>query len=99
MNKVDELILMLNNDISLIEYKKFENIINNDEYYINLINKIKQAQKKYLNNKTIENKEELEKLNDLFYNDINISRYLEYIDDLNNKIQTVINIINDSIKQ
>ncbi len=104
MNK-EELINLIKNDESIKQYKRIEQIINNDENLLTKINELKDLQKELVNLKYLEKhemalkaeKQYLEKLEEINKSPL-LYNYLELQAELNNLLQEIKIIIEKGLK-
>lgn len=97
LNKVDEIIELINNSDDYKEYLKLKEIISNNEEITSLINKVKSLQKEIVHgyNKELELQETLNTLN-------NHPIYREYnnkVIDINNQINLIETTLNNYINK
>ncbi len=97
LNKVDEIINLIESSDDYQEYLKLQEQINHNEEIILLINQVKLKQKDYAHH--LCSKEELDSIINELNNHPLYREYLNKIDDINNTYSIIENTINNYMKK
>lgn len=101
MNKTIETAKELHNSLMnhplVIEYKKYQAIINSNPKYKEIDIELRKMQKEIINNYSIELVNEYKKKKDEYLNDPIVSNYLSLKEELNSLLNTIQDIINDNL--
>lgn len=93
----NELHNLLINHPLVIEYKKYQNIIDSNPEYQKVDEELRKMQKEIINNYSIELVNEYKRKKDEYLNDPIVSNYLLLKEELNNLLNTLQDIINDNL--
>lgn len=92
-----ELHSILMNHPLIIEYKKYQNIINSNPKYKEVDLELRNMQKEIINNYSLELVEQYKNKKDEYLKDPIVSNYLNLKDELNQLLNTLQDIINDNL--
>ena len=92
-----ELHQILMNHSLVVEYKKYQNIINSNPKYKELDLELRNMQKEIINNYSKESIELYKKKKEQFLNDPILNNYLSLKEELNILLNTLQDIINDNL--